>query len=178
MPLDFGQPLNGIIQVAFVVEDIRQSIHHWLKTLHVGPWFLQERWAPAEATYRQQPSTAEIAAALAFSGHTLIEFIQPLDDRPSVYREVIEQRGYGFHHIACSSEDYHADVRRYEELGFPLAFQTRVPTGSLVGYMDTRSVLPGFTELIQSTVANERFFTGIHKAALGWDGTDPLRSFG
>ena len=44
--------------------------------------------------------------------------------------------------------------------------------------MDTRDVLPGFTELIETTPANDRFFTDIYKACLGWDGSDPLRSFG
>jgi len=178
MLLDFGQPVSGIIQTAFVVQDIRQSISTWLKTQNVGPWFLQERWAGKEAMYRGQPSKAEIAAAIAYSGHTQIELIQPLDDYPSVYQEVIQDTGYGFHHVARGSVNYEADVQAYTGRGFELAFQVRVPTGSWVGYMDTRNVLAGFTELIQNTEANEQFFTDIYRAAIRWDGTDPLRYFG
>jgi hypothetical protein len=80
--------------------------------------------------------------------------------------------------VARGSANYEADVQDYMDRGFNLAFQARVPTGSLVGYMDTRSVLAGFTELIQNTDANEQFFTGIYKAALRWDGVQPIRHFG
>ena len=90
MLLSFGQPDGGIIQISYVVMDIHQSIAYWLQLLNVGPWFLQERWTPQEAEYRGQCSRAEVAAALSFSGHTQIELIQPLDNRPSVYREVID----------------------------------------------------------------------------------------
>ena len=33
---------------------------------------------------------------MAFAGHMNIELIQPNNSAPSVYREVIERRGYGF----------------------------------------------------------------------------------
>jgi hypothetical protein len=178
MLLSFGQPDCGIIQIAYVVRDIRQSIAYWLDLLDVGPWYLQERWAPGEAEYQGERSKAEVAAALSFSGHTQIELIQPLDDHPSVYREVIETKGYGFHHVARGSVNYARDVHGYIQKGYPLAFQARVPTGSLVGYIDTRDVLPGYTELIEQTQANDRFFTNIYKAALDWDGSEPIRHFG
>lgn len=172
----FGQPETGIVQIAFVVTDIRCSIGAWLAE-GVGPWFLQERWRPEGALYRGQTSQTEIAAALCFSGHTQIELLQPLDREPSVYREVLDRRGPGFHHIARGTTDYEADVERYRCRGQDLAFEAVVPTGSRVAYLDTNAILPGFVELIESTAANDRFFTAIYAAAQGWDGHDPIRSF-
>lgn len=172
----FGQPETGVIQTAFVVTDIRQAIAAWLAE-GVGPWFLQERWRPEGATYRGAASDAELAAALCFSGHTQIELLQPLDDRPSVYREVLDRRGPGFHHVARGTADYEADVARYRARGHDLVFETLVPTGSRVAYVDTCSILPGFVELIETTEANDKFFTAIYEAAKRWDGSAPIRSF-
>ena len=172
----FGQPETGIIQTAFVVTDIRQAVAAWVAE-GVGPWFLQERWLPERATYRGRPSEAEIAAALCFSGHTQIELLQPLDDKPSVYREVLDRRGPGFHHIARGTSHYEADIERYRQEGVGLAFEALVPTGSRVAYLDTCSRLSGFVELIETTEANDNFFTAIFDAAQGWDGASPIRSF-
>ena len=40
----FGQPDDGVIQMAYVVEDIRASMHSWVQKLGVGPWFLLEHF--------------------------------------------------------------------------------------------------------------------------------------
>jgi hypothetical protein len=37
--VNFGQPDDGVIQMAYVVEDIRQAMDTWVKKLNVGPWF-------------------------------------------------------------------------------------------------------------------------------------------
>jgi hypothetical protein len=174
---DFGQPLTGIIQTAYVVKDIQASMSQWVELSKVGPWFFLERWSGDEATYRGKPSEASIAAAMAFSGKMLLELIQPLDDKPSVYKETIDRVGYGFHHVALGSNDYRADVRRYQSRGYPLAFQARVPTGGWVGYVDMKGELPGFIEVIENGPAMERIFTRFYQAALGWNGADPVRPF-
>jgi hypothetical protein len=35
--LEFGQPAQGIMQMAYVVEDVQQAIGEWIDTLRVGP---------------------------------------------------------------------------------------------------------------------------------------------
>jgi hypothetical protein len=36
----FGQPDDGIIQMAYVVPDLRAAINTWVEQLGVGPWFV------------------------------------------------------------------------------------------------------------------------------------------
>ena len=97
MPLvSFGQPADGIIQMAYVVEDIHQAMRDWSSKLKVGPWFLLERFTGVDPEYRGQSTACEIALAMSFAGHMNVELIQQLNDAPSVYRETIERRGYGF----------------------------------------------------------------------------------
>jgi hypothetical protein len=175
--LGFGQPQTGIMQMAYVVEDIDAAMRRWIDELKVGPWFLLESFTGVEPTYRGGPAESEVALAMAYAGHMTIELIQPRDDKPSVYKEWIDERGYGFHHFGVGSLDYDADLRRHLDAGHDLVFAAKVPTGGRVAYVDTRAELPGYVELIEMDEATDVAFTRFYAASLGWDGSDPVRSF-
>jgi len=173
----FGQPDDGIIQMAYVVADLYEEIRQWSMRLAVGPWFVLEHFTGDDPVYRGQPSRADVALAMSFAGHMNVELIQPNNDAPSVYREMIERRGYGFHHFGIATWNFDAAVAQYERAGHPLAFRAAVPTGGRVGYMDTTAVLPGYTELIELGGAFEEVFGRFYRASIGWDGKDAVRSF-
>ena len=175
--LNFGQPDNGVMQMAYVVKDIHQAIDEWIKCLKVGPWFLLEHFSGENPIYRGQPSKADVAIAMAFAGHMNIELIRPNDDHPSVYKELIDARGYGFHHWGLASADVDTDVKRYQAMGMEVAFRAGVPTGGDVAYLDSHGSLPGFVEFIQVNPLMEQVFTGFYRASLSWDGTDAIRPF-
>jgi Glyoxalase/Bleomycin resistance protein/Dioxygenase superfamily len=175
--LNFGQPDDGIVQMAYVVEDIHRAMNQWVEQLKVGPWFLLERFTGVDPSYRGQPSEADVAIAMSFAGHMMIELIQPNNNEPSVYRETIEKRGYGFHHWGIASSDFDRDIETYRKRGAELAFFARVPSGGRVAYMDTTAQLPGMVELIELGASFEPMFTGFYRASLGWDGSDPVRPF-
>jgi hypothetical protein len=175
--LNFGQPDDGIIQTAYVVKDIHGAIHQWVEQCKVGPWFLLEHFTGVDASYRGKPSEADVAIAMSFAGHMMIELIQPNNNAPSVYREAIDQRGYGFHHWGLGSKDLDRDVEIYQKRGAELAFFARVPSGGRVAYMDTTAQLPGMVELIELGADLEPMFTGFYRASLGWDGKQPVRPF-
>jgi hypothetical protein len=175
--LNYGQPENGIIQMAYVVEDIESAMRQWTASLRAGPWFLTPHFTGKNPTYRGEPSRTDVAIAMGFSGHMLIELIAPNDTEPSVYREVIERSGYGFHHFGVGTRDYDADLERHQDTGYELAFQAWVGSGGRVGYLDTKGALPGFLELIELSEATEATFSRFHAASLSWDGKDPVRPF-
>ncbi len=175
--LNFGQPANGVMQMAYVVKDIRREIHQWISKLNVGPWFLLEHFTGEHPVYRGKPSRADVAIAMSFAGHMNVELIQPNDDNPSVYKEVIDSRGHGFHHWGVASADVDADVKRYEAMGMEVAFRAGVPTGGDVAYMDTHGAMPGFVELIATNPLMDRAFSSFYGATLSWDGSNPIRSF-
>jgi Glyoxalase/Bleomycin resistance protein/Dioxygenase superfamily len=173
----FGQPDDGIIQMAYVVKDIRAAMAEWVSKLRVGPWFLLDRFTGDEPMYRGQPSKAEVSLAMAFAGHMNIELIQPNNDAPSVYREVIDARGYGFHHWGRATCQFDRDVAQYRQAGHEIGFICRVPSGGRVAYMDTTRQLPGFVELIELGGTFEPVFSRFYRASIGWDGSEPVRSF-
>ena len=175
--LEFGQPDRGIMQMAWVVEDIHRAMEEWIDTLHVGPWFLLDSFTGGNPVYRGEPSRAAVALAMSFSGHMNVELIQPLDDHPSVYRELIQARGYGFHHWGVASRDVESDVAQYEKRGFRQAFRAGVPTGGDVVYLDSAGAVPGFVELIPVNPLMERAFSAFYAASMAWDGANRIRPF-
>ena len=50
---------------------------------------------------------------MGYAGHMCIELIQPLDDHPSVYSEIAQSRGFGFHHVGISVPDVDAAMADY-----------------------------------------------------------------
>jgi Glyoxalase/Bleomycin resistance protein/Dioxygenase superfamily len=175
--LGFGQKVGQVIQMAYVVEDIRASIDWWVKDAKTGPWFLLDHFLGDDHVYRGAASTADVSIALGFAGHMCIELIQPLDTNPSVYREIIDRRGYGFHHIGVALADVEAEIPAHQARGYELAFSAGVPTGGSVAYMDDGRNEPGFLELIPATPGMDETFTRFWKASVDWDGRDPVRPF-
>lgn len=177
----FGQPYNGIMQTAFVVEDIRASIDHFVRNCHAGPFFLLDRFGDASHVYRGAPSKAEVTIAMGFAGSMQIELIQPLDTHPSVYRETLERRGEGshhFHHFGIAFEDCEAQLPAYRACGYEVAYSAPVPTGGSVYYLDNgKGADEGFLELIPANPGMDAHFTSFWEASRGWDGSDPIRPF-
>lgn len=170
-----GQPANGVIQFAYVVEDIDKAMESFTEQLGAGPWFLSGPLETTGAEYRGKPTNIRLKLAVAFSGHMQIEVIQQLDDQPSVYRELIEQSGYGFHHFALATRDLDAEIARLQKGGAAVTFRATSPRGARVAYMEGVNSLPGMIELIEMTPKQEEFWVRMYAAAALWDGSDPVR---
>lgn len=175
--LGFGARVGTVIQTAYVVADVRQAIQWWIDRAGIGPWFLLDHFLQPDQRYRGAPATADVAIAMSFAGGMNIELIQPLDDNPSVYRETVRQRGFGFHHIGVAVEDVDAAIAAQARQGYQLAFRANVPTGGAVAYLDDGVNDPGFLELIPATAGMDATFTRFWQAAGDWDGSDPIRAF-
>jgi len=176
--LGYGQPMEGVAQTAFIVEDLDAAIRRWVADMRAGPFFVLPHFLTPGQTYRGEQSRADITLAMGFAGHMLIELIQPLDDNPSVYRETIERRGYGFHHLGIACADVDATSREYQARGYHEAFRASVPTGGEVVYLDDgEGAAKGFIELLPVTPGMDETFTRFWQASHGWDGSAPVRPF-
>ncbi|MFC3098451.1 VOC family protein [Alteraurantiacibacter palmitatis] len=176
--LGFGQPMGGVAQTAFIVPDLEAAIRHWATDMRAGPFFVLPHLLVPGQTYRGAESRADVTLAMGFAGHMMIELIQPLDDNPSVYRETIEARGYGYHHMGIACADVEADVAAYSQRGWHEAYRAAVPTGGEVVYLDNGSgAATGFIELLPVTPGMDATFTRFWEASRNWDGRDPIRPF-
>ena len=141
----------------------------------IGPWFVSGPFVPPEGLYRGKPTDMRFTLAVCFCGHMSFELIQQHDDKPSIYQEVIESRGYGFHHWGLPVDDIDAEVARYTLLGYEPAFSDRSPRGYRVVYVDTSRDLSGMIELMERTPALEARYTEMYLASVEWDGSNPVR---
>lgn len=170
--LAFGQPPGALMQFAYTVPSIERAMPEWSRRLGIGPFAILEGSLLEDARYYGAPSDIDLRAALVFSGSMCIELIEQINDVPSVYRDAIEARGYGFHHWAVSTADFDSEVARREAEGLRVAFSGRVTVGGRFAYIDTNAALGGMIELIEMNEAVEAFFTRLRDAAATWDGRE------
>src|SRR5262249_892711 len=131
--LNNGQPIGGIIQVAYTVADIQAAVRSYAEDLRIGPWFLRGPLQAREPIYRGAPQNLMLSIAIAYSGHVMIELIQQHDDQASVYRESFEKNGHGFQRWGIASDRYDHDLASYLDRGFELVFtRLRPQRGSLI----------------------------------------------
>lgn len=172
----FGQPMGGIIQVAYVVEDIERDMLEYAKKYNIGPWYYTDRYTLRNAVYRGEPTDLSMKLCIGFSGHMMFELIEP-NDTPSVYQEIIQKRGHGFHHLGMACSDFDADVEKYLSMGYANAFSGTNTRDARLAYFDTQSDFPGMLELIEMTSPQDAFFGKLYEASLSWDGkSDPIRT--
>jgi catechol 2,3-dioxygenase-like lactoylglutathione lyase family enzyme len=170
--LAFGRPPGTVIQYAYTVPDLQTAIDAYVDRLGVGPWFKRGPFTPASASYRGAPCEMTITLARAFAGDTMIELIEQHNEAPSIFREVIEQQGYGFHHFAIATTDFDAELER---LGYPVVFEDRAPSGARIVYVDSTVDLPGFLEVVEMNESMEQLYEQFRSAAASWDGSDAVR---
>jgi Glyoxalase/Bleomycin resistance protein/Dioxygenase superfamily len=171
---------SGIIQLAYIVDDIHTSMGLYTQQLGIGPWFLFKNFAFETLTYRGQPSELSIDLALGYSNGMMFELIQQNDDTPSVYLETFKKRGWGFHHwgVKALPSQYDSMVCNFLDKGYALAIECVVGVGSRAAYMDPGDELAGMIEIIEVTPVVEGLFAQMELASVDWDGADPVRLMG
>lgn len=89
-----------ISQVALVVNDLEKSMREYTETMGWGPWTIYEYNPPRlhDVLVRGVPQKFTWIGAETPVGSTYIELLQPLEGS-SVFREFIDRRGEGLHHI-------------------------------------------------------------------------------
>jgi hypothetical protein len=171
------QPPGSILELCHVTRDMDRAIAHWTQVMGAGPFFVFDVPAMPGQTHRGAPSSIDLRIAFGFSGGLLIELLQPLNDTPSVFREILDSRGEGYHHVLLRT-DFDAGSARLARHGYTAAFTGAMPSGERFALFDTQDGNGGFIELMDLTDATFGPMAAIHAAHLEWDGiTAPQRTF-
>lgn len=171
-------PECSYTQIAYVVKNVEEAAAHWTKVSGAGPWFVLEP-ETKNTIYRGQPSNSGYRLGLTFLGGTYIELIQPTDDRPSIFKEILDQRGEGFHHIspqlsALKGASFDERCRDLESRGLKLAMNNEVVNMGRAAYYDALDSIGGFIEVFEAGEGYGMvpYIADLH---LTWDGKDPIR---
>ncbi|MDX1580242.1 MAG: VOC family protein [Alphaproteobacteria bacterium] len=162
-----------IIQNAYIVKDLEETIHRFHKIFGLGPFLLFEHWDLPKVTYRgDQEIDLDMSVAFVQSGELNLEFIYQHDNGPSAFRDMYGPGEEGFHHVALICDDYEQEVKNFEEAGLPVAMKFETGPDSSLVYVDTRSELGHMVELYQDAPGLHGLYDMIRSAAENWDGKE------
>ncbi|UCD08573.1 MAG: VOC family protein [Dehalococcoidales bacterium] len=123
--------------VAVVVRDLESTIKR-LEELDFGPFIHPDEPPGAEGLfYKGKPLESDFKALAVRIGNMQIEIIQP-DDKPNPWKEFLDTRGEGIHHIGFQVDDVEGEVERLTGLGadVPLIGKQSGKTGA--AYVDLK----------------------------------------
>jgi hypothetical protein len=170
---------GAVRQNGYIVRDIRAAMDHWVNVMGIGPWFYIDRVQTDYFRHRGIDSNLEMSVALANSGDLQIELIQQRNEAPSMYREFLDAGHEGLQHLAYWTTDFQGLYDNALSLGHKVGHEGQI--GGEQGrfaYFD-RQAHPG-TVIEISDISGSKgfFFEHVRQAAIGWNGTDPIREMG
>jgi methylmalonyl-CoA/ethylmalonyl-CoA epimerase len=139
-----------ISQVAVVVKDMKETIRNYWKILGLGPWTIYTFAPPAlkNMIVHGKPVGYSMRLAETTVGSVIIEVIEPLEG-PSIYREFLEQKGGGPHHIACYKvPDVQKALAGFKKMGIEVLQSGKFDEVEFY-YMDTEKTLGVVTEIVK-----------------------------
>jgi hypothetical protein len=141
---------RGIDQVALVVPDVDAAVASWSQLLDLGPFTVVDLDSAATNwTYRGRQAVWSVRLALNMRLPQMELF--ELGEGPSLYHEVVEERGYGLHHVGIVVEDREkvdAVTEALSAQGIAVVADGGNDVDSMFAYYDTREALGCFLEMI------------------------------
>ena len=138
-------------QIGFVVNDIEKTSQAFADFLGVEKpqWSLTDTIDKTHGEFNGQPCPARAKLAFFHVGETLdIELIEP-DETPSVWRNVLNEKGEGVHHIAFVVNGMKEKILALEGNGMKL-LQRGEYTGGRYAYIDCVDQLKTIVELLEN----------------------------
>jgi hypothetical protein len=131
-----------------------------------------------DGEYRGTRGPLSYDAAFAFHGGMNIELIAQSNSVPSVYRELLDTRGPGFHHFMVRTSNYAATLARYAADDIRPAYEAELPGSGPWAYLDARSQLGCFVEVYEMRESVAEMWQRMAEAHRAWDGnTKPRRGY-
>ena len=148
--------------------------------MSAGPFFIL-KLPPLKKTYRGRTVCDTFEAAISFVGRTSLEIIQPMNNDPSMFREVLDKKGEGaLHHVfpdfrAMDDLEYNARRKKYADLGLAIACEFSIPDLGYNIFYDSPDGSGTFIELSQVTPQGFQICLNMYEAHRTWDGKTPFR---
>ena len=142
---------NLVVQVGILVHDIDKASQDFADFLGMdNPGYIETgTYEEAQTEFKGEPTNAR--AKLAFfpvGGNLTLELIEP-DMNPSTWREDLDNKGEGVHHIAFNIKGMTEKINLLEKNGMKL-IQKGEYTGGRYAYIDANDTLKTILELLEN----------------------------
>jgi len=145
-----GVELKQAVQIGVVVPDLDQATRLLTSLFGIGPFRFIEWPNRPESKYffRGKEEHIKIRQAFAQVGPLELELIQPLEGERNAYRQFLEERGGGIHHVLYEVEDMDQVVRSLSPQGVEvLQAGTGIRPGTRWALLDTQALVGFLLEL-------------------------------
>jgi catechol 2,3-dioxygenase-like lactoylglutathione lyase family enzyme len=138
-----------LAQVAIVVKDIETTAKHYaaLLALPVPEIIVLAPGLEVNQTYLGKPSNASAKLAFFQLGPVQLELIEPIGDESS-WKDVLDRKGEGFHHLAFWVTDMQKRVDFLREQGIRMVHRGDMGEGQFA-YFDAEQNLGITLELLE-----------------------------
>ena len=144
--------LKQAVQIGVVVPDLDQATRLLTSIFGIGPFRFIEWPNRPESKYffRGKEEQIKIRQAFAQVGPLELELIQPLEGERNAYRQFLEERGGGIHHVLFEVEDMDQVVRNLSPQTVEiLQAGTGIRPGTRWALLDTQALIGFLLELRQ-----------------------------
>ena len=170
-----------VVQVAYVVDDPRLAAQRWVDRHGAGPFFVRDHIPVTDVVHRGRASAFDHTSAYGWmlgpSGGFMVELFVQHDRSPSAVTERFAEGETGLHHLACLAESVSDSIERAEAAGLSLA-QSAMAGSTRFVFVDDVAQSGHYWELYEPTAGLLGFYDMVRAAAVGWDGSDPVRTLG
>lgn len=137
--------LPTVTQVGVVVRDMDKAIAYY-EMLGLGP-FVRPEISYTDVLYHGRTVSNAWLMGFCSLGQIEMELIQPVSG-PTIYRDFLEMKGEGIHHLGFDVQDMDARLAKYQKMGIRVLQSGRTPVGGFA-YLDTLATGGVIFELIQ-----------------------------
>ena len=144
--------LKRPVQIGIVVRDLERATQLLTSLFGIGPFRFIE-WpnrVDSKYFYRGKEEHIKIRQAFVQIGPLELELIQPMEGDRNAYREFLEQKGGGIHHVLFEVDDMDQVLRSLSEKGVGvLQAGTGIRPGTRWALLDTQEWVGFLLELRQ-----------------------------
>jgi len=166
--------LGPIHHLGYVVADLHTDVPRFAAATGAGPFYAMEHIPFDEVTYRGEPAVYDHSSAFGAWGPVIVELTRVHDAQPDGLRDSLVAPGGGLGHVAWLAESLDDEVSRLEQAGLAPFHAGRIGPASAV-WFDGGDVFGHPIEVLQRRDELLRFYAMVRGAAVGWDGSEPLR---
>ncbi|GAF67028.1 lactoylglutathione lyase [Bacillus sp. TS-2] len=141
---------NVVSQIGLIVQDIEKTSETYAEFFGVDKpkitW--TDEWDKSKAEYKGEPCEARAKLAFFNMGSLQLELIEP-DEKPSTWREFLDSKGEGVHHIAFNIDGMKEKINILNEHQMP-CIQKGEYEGGRYSYIDTVKQLKVLIEILEN----------------------------
>lgn len=139
-----------VLQVALLVADVEEAVKKYARLfgVPVPPIILSAPLEEAHTEYLGKPTEARCKMAFFDLDNIQLEFIEP-DDNESNWRDTLNSKGEGFHHIAFGIKGMKEQIDRFDKDGVALIQKGEYP-GGRYAFLDSTEKYKIMFELLEN----------------------------